>query len=169
MLIAVDAAYGPDLAAGAAVGFRHWSADEPAETWSIDVEGAAEYEPGLFYKRELPVLLRLLEGRQHAIEGVVVDGYVWLSPAGQPGLGGRLHAALGELVPVIGIAKSQFSDDTWSVPVMRGDSTRPLFVTAAGIDAGRAADYVADMAGPARLPRMVQIADRLARNRLEAR
>ena len=68
----------------------------------------------------------------------MVDGYADRDPAGRPPLGAHAHAEFG--VPVIGVAKSRFRTATHAVPVVRGSSMRPLFVTAAGMPAADAAD-----------------------------
>jgi len=91
----------------------------------------------------------------------VVDGYADLDPGGRPGLGARAHAEFGP--PVIGVAKSRFRTATHAVPVLRGSSVRPLFVTAAGMPAGGAADLVRRMADRYRLPDALRRADTLAR------
>ena len=52
---------------------------------------------------------------------------------------------------------------THAVPVMRGSSVSPLFVTAAGMPAADAADLVRHMAGRYRLPDALRRADTLAR------
>jgi len=64
---------------------------------------------------------------------------------------------------VIGVAKSRFRTATHAVPVVRGTSARPLFVTAAGMPAADAADLVRHMAGRYRLPGALRRADVLAR------
>jgi hypothetical protein len=61
-----------------------------------------------------------------------------------PGLGAHAYAEFG--IPVIGVAKSRFRTATHAVPVVRGCSARPLFVTAAGMPAADAADLVRRMA-----------------------
>ena len=61
-----------------------------------------------------------------------------------------MHAEFG--VPVIGAAKSRFRTATHAVPVVRGSSVRPLFVTSAGMPTADAADLVRRMAGRYRLP-----------------
>jgi len=66
-------------------------------------------------------------------------------------------------VPVIGVAKTAFRTATHAAQVRRGQSARPLFVTAAGMTTARAASLVADMAGPFRIPDALRVADRLAR------
>jgi deoxyribonuclease V len=92
---------------------------------------------------------------------LVVDGYVDLDPGGRPGLGAYAHAEFG--IPVIGVAKSRFRTATHAVPVVRGSSGRPLFVTAAGMLAADAADLVRHMTGRYRLPDALRRADTLAR------
>ena len=64
---------------------------------------------------------------------------------------------------MIGVAKTAFRTATHAVPVLRGSSVRPLFVTAAGMPRGEAADLVRHMAGQHRLPDAVRRADELAR------
>lgn len=50
------------------------------------------------------------------------------------------------------MAKTRFRTATHAVPVLRGSSARPLFVTAAGMPAADAADLVRRMAGRYLLP-----------------
>ena len=54
---------------------------------------------------------------------------------------------------MIGVAKSRFRTATHAVPVVRGSSARPLYVTAAGMPTADAANLVRRMAGRYRLPR----------------
>jgi deoxyribonuclease V len=124
------------------------------------VGGVAPYQPGEFYLRELPALRAVLGGLGMAL--LVVDGYVDLDPDGRPGLGARAHAEFG--VPVIGVAKSAFRTATHAVPVLRGASARPLYVTAAGLPRDAAAELVRRMAGRYRLPDALRRADTLARH-----
>jgi len=84
-----------------------------------------------------------------------------LDPDGRPGLGAHAHAEFG--IAVIGVAKSRFRTATHAVPVLRGSSVRPLFVTAAGMPAVDAADLVRRMVGRHRLPDALRRADALAR------
>ncbi len=164
MRIAVDVQYSELAVVTAAVGFIDWS--DPAST--LECVFSAEvtpkpYEPGAFYKRELPFLLAAvaLVEQHHPVEVVVIDGHVWLQE-GRPGLGARLHEALGARTAVIGVAKAAFAGGS-AVPVLRGDSSRPLFVTAAGINPHRAAELVCGMHGPHRVPTLLKRADQLAR------
>ena len=118
------------------------------------------YRPGEFYLRELPPLRAVL----HGIPGLgllVIDGYADLDPGGTPGLGAHAHAEFG--IPVIGVAKSAFRTATHAIPVRRGTSARPLFVTAAGMSRTDAAELVRHMAGRFRIPNALRRADTLAR------
>jgi deoxyribonuclease V len=118
------------------------------------------YRPGEFYRRELPPLRAVLDNLR-GLGLLVVDGYADLDPSGRPGLGARAYAEFG--IPVIGVAKSRFRTATHAVPVVRGSSVRPLFVTAAGMSSAGAADLVRRMAGRYRLPDALRRADALAR------
>jgi deoxyribonuclease V len=118
------------------------------------------YRPGDFFLRELPPLRAVLDDLG-GLSLLVVDGYADLDAGGRPGLGAHAHAEFG--IPVIGVAKSRFRTATHAVPVVRGSSARPLFVTAAGMPAAAAADLVRHMAGRYRLPDALRRADTLAR------
>jgi deoxyribonuclease V len=126
----------------------------------VAVDEVLPYQAGAFYLRELPALLALLAG-QDELGLVVVDGYADLDGSGRPGLGARLHAELG--IPVIGVAKSAYRTATHAIPVLRGTSSRPLYVTAAGLQPEDAADLVRHMSGRFRLPDALRRADALAR------
>jgi deoxyribonuclease V len=93
---------------------------------------------------------------------VIVDGYVWLDAAGKPGLGAHLHAALDGRTIVIGVAKSRF-EGAPAVPLVRGSSRSPLFVSAAGLSAEEAAQHIAQMSGSFRLPTLLKRVDQLSR------
>jgi deoxyribonuclease V len=159
---AVDVHYPPEGGARAAV-VTAW---EPrfariAEERVRWLASAAPYQPGLFYARELPPLRAVLADLGHPISLVIIDGYVDLDPQGRPGLGAHLHTQLD--VAVIGVAKTAFRTASHAVPVRRGHTLRPLYVTSAGIPAERAAALVAEMAGPYRLPDALRRVDALAR------
>ena len=127
---------------------------------TVVVAEVAAYRPGEFYRRELPPLRAVLA----AIDGLgllVIDGYADLDPAGRPGLG--VYAYRVFAVPVIGVAKSAFRTATHALPVLRGTSVRPLYVTAAGMPRADAAQLVRRMTGRFRLPDALRRADQLAR------
>lgn len=158
---AVDVCYLNDGGARAAAvvaadaAFSHVLAERTATVTAV-----MPYRPGEFYLRELPPLRAVLDG-VHGLGVLVVDGYVDLDPGGRPGLGAHAHAEFG--VPVIGVAKSVFRTATHAVPVLRGRSTRPLYVTAAGMPVSDAAGMVRRMAGSFRVPDALRRADALAR------
>ena len=121
------------------------------------------YQPGQFWRRELPPLRAALDGLdQMAL--LIIDGYADLDPDGRPGLGARAREEFG--VPVIGVAKSAFHSATHAIAVRRGTSARPLYVTAAGIPRTDAADLIQHMAGQHRIPDALRRADTLARRGL---
>lgn len=140
-------------------------AEEPtfatiAGEYTHTLEEVAPYQPGAFYRRELPALRAVLAAAG-PIDLLIVDGYVHLDPDGRPGLGAHAHTEFG--VPVIGVAKTAFRGASHALAVHRGGAIRPLYVTAAGIPAEEAADLVRRMAGPYRLPDALRRVDSLSR------
>lgn len=127
---------------------------------TASVPWAAPYVPGQFVQRELPPLRAVLTGVT-GIALLVIDGYVDLDPDGRPGLGAHVHAEFG--VPVIGVAKTAFTAASHALPVLRGQATRPVYVTSAGIAAQDAAGIVRQMSGRFRLPDALRLVDALAR------
>ena len=162
VIVALDVQYGEGGARVAGVGFRAWTDAAPAFERVVNVAGAAAaYEPGKFYLRELPCLLALLRALPALPDTCVVDGYVALA-GGRPGLGARLVDALGDRVTVVGVAKNEFHG-AFAARVLRGASTKPLFVTATGIPLAEAARAVRAMYGAHRIPTLLARADRLSR------
>ena len=165
MILAVDAQYNGDgVTTGKVAGVlcEGWDFPDIIETHVFHVTDVAPYEPGSFYKRELPCLkavLTRLKGNLPDI--IIVDGYVDTSP-GHPGLGRRLFDELEGKVVVIGVAKTAFYGAE-HVEVLRGTSQRPLYVTAAGMDVSEAAERVRAMQGKYRIPEMLKTVDSLAR------
>lgn len=165
MIAALDVDYGTDDARAACVLFADWADPAPSRESTVSIEKVAPYVPGSFYKRELPCLLAVLERVGAAYHTVVVDGHVWLGPGDtRPGLGAHLHRALGGSIPVVGVAKNHFADNA-AIEVLRGQSKRPLYVTAVGIYAANAAAAVRSMHGAHRIPTLLHRVDRLARDR----
>ena len=159
MIYCVDVDYQPARVTAACVGFAAWTDDIAAlEIVARTFESPPEYEPGAFYKRELPYLTGVL-AQVPAIDAIVIDGYVWLG-VDRPGLGKRLHDAIG--APVIGVAKTRF-ESADAIEIVRGHSAHPLMVTAVGIDPRAAAEHVRGMHGEHRIPTLIKRADSLAR------
>jgi deoxyinosine 3'endonuclease (endonuclease V) len=93
-----------------------------------------------------------------------VDGYVTLGAEQRPGLGQHLHAALGGQIPVVGVAKTRFAGVAPQVvPVRRGQSQNPLYVTSVGLPVAEAAQLVADMHGKHRFPTLLKLLDDLTK------
>lgn len=166
MILAVDVSYSEDVAAVAGVVFRNWG-DHHAQSEIISfAEVPAEYEPGQFYKRELPCILKLLREHDLKPDCIVVDGFVYLDGKTLPGLGKHLFDALGGKVPVIGVAKKQYKGIGAEYEIYRGTSGKPLYITAAGMELEEAQAYIGNMYGTHRIPALLKRADQLARRPL---
>lgn len=166
-IMALDVAYAETHAAAAGVYFTDWEASASAGEFSLRIEATPNaYASGEFYKRELPVLMGLLDQSPVAVGTLIIDGYAWLSADGKPGLGARLREALAREVRVIGVAKTKLNGDDWSKAVLRGESKAPLYVTAAGIAPDEAALNIVRMSGAHRIPALLKQADDLARKAL---
>jgi deoxyribonuclease V len=165
MLACLDVDYRADGTAKAAcLTFDAWTAGAPATSHVVVVPApSGGYQPGAFYLRELPCLQAVLSLVTAPLDVIVVDAYVTLDPAGRPGLGQRLHDALGNAGSVVGVAKTRFAAATHAVSILRGSSRTPLFVTAAGMDAAAAAAHVRSMHGDHRIPTLLRAVDHLAR------
>lgn len=164
MILAVDAQYAGDgqttgMVAG--VSCDQWTDKQVKEAHAFPVTDVAPYEPGQFYKRELPCILAVLDRLKSQPEVIIVDGYVDTSPD-HPGLGRHLFDALKGEIPVIGVAKTSFHGAD-HVEVFRGDSKKPLYVTAAGMNVQEAATHIQQMSGKFRIPDMLKAVDSLAR------
>lgn len=161
LFVAVDVHYLGDSAARAAVvAAAERSFSRVTRTWTALVRPGEPYKPGEFYLRELPPLRTVIPASGD-LAMIVIDGYVDLDPDGRAGLGAHVYAEFG--APVIGVAKTRFRTATHAAQVLRGHSSRPLYVTAAGMAVAEAAGVVREMAGPFRLPDALKLADRLAR------
>ncbi len=166
MIVAIDVYYQDEKAIVAGVLFHFWDAPKAAEEFVIElkIDRVAEYEPGQFYKRELPCILALLETLEIFPETIVIDGYVTLGSDEKPGLGKRLYDAIEGKAAIIGVAKTRFQDTPESTEVYRGDSKRPLYVTAIGIDGSKAKGFIQDMHGEHRIPLLLKQVDRLTKS-----
>ena len=162
MIGVLDVHYTGDVAWAACVLAGEWAASESLARHVVRVEGIAPYVPGAFYQRELPALLEVLAAVDERPEVLVVDGYVWLD-GGAPGLGAHLHSRVGEAMPVVGIAKNPYDGATDAVEVLRGGSTRALWVSAVGMRVEDAVAAVRSMAGEHRIPKLVREVDQVAR------
>ncbi len=164
MILATDTHYSETASRTAGVWFREWSDEQPAGSCCLESNQAPEeYEPGEFWRRELPPILALVEQLDFLPKLIIVDGYVWLDAQGRKGLGAHLHEALAGKIPVVGVAKHSFRGSAHAISILRGQSERPLFVTSAGIDPERAAKAIVSMHGAYRQPDLLKLADSLCR------
>lgn len=163
MIACVDVHYRAVGAVAACVLFRDWPDAAPAAEIVCEVEQAAPYQPGRFYLRELPCLLRVLEAAPEAPRTVVIDGHVWLGVEHEPGLGAHLYLALHRKAAVIGVAKSRYHRVQAAREVFRGSSRAPLYVTAVGLDPDEAARHIGQMHGAYRIPTLLKRVDWLSR------
>jgi len=167
MIYAFDTYYFGNNAKTICIAFEQWNSEVETEIFTEETAVTADYESGVFYKRELPCILSLLE-KINLKEGdmIIVDGYVTLDNEGKIGLGGYLFEALEGNFPVIGIAKNGFNAlDDQRRTVYRGESKTPLFVTAMGADVEEIKVKVEQMHGSFRIPTLLKKLDQLTRIR----
>lgn len=164
MKLVTDAHYTGNQAVVAGVLFDNWDAAEPANEYIVNQNNIADYEPGSFYKRELPCLLALISEIKESMELIVVDGFVTLGTEQRPGLGCHLYEKLGCRVPIVGVAKTAFAGTPKECEVLRGRSKNPLYVTAAGICLDEAKIGVNQMHGQHRIPTLLKRVDYLCRH-----
>ena len=162
-----DVHYKDPRAAVACVVLSSWQSSEPAECIVKTVDGVMPYEPGAFYRRELPCIEAVLTELNLVPEVLVIDGYVWLGK-GKKGLGAHLYEARGMSGAVVGIAKAPFLGADPVQEVFRGRSQRPLFVSAVGMELAEACACVREMHGEFRMPWAMSEVDRLARAHIKA-
>ncbi|MCO6526395.1 hypothetical protein [Snodgrassella sp.] len=113
----------------------------------------ALYQSGQFYRRELPCIMALLDKIDlSTISTIVIDGYVHLAD-GKIGLGGYLYHALDKTIPIIGVAKKEFSGNKpYLIEIICGQSKHPLYISAIGIHLENAAANINSVAGKYRMP-----------------
>lgn len=164
MILAVDVDYRESEAYVAGIAFADWADAKPEELFISRVADVADYEPGKFYKRELPCILTLL--REHSLKPdcIVVDGYVYLDGHEQPGLGKYLYDAINGECPVVGVAKERFKGIAEDYAIYRASSKRTLFVTAVGINVEKARHAITSMHGEFRIPNLLKLADQTCRS-----
>ena len=164
MILAVDVQYSGNNAKVAGVAFENWCDQKAQKEYVSLFEGVADYEPGNFFKRELPCILRLLT--EHALEPdcIVVDGFVFLDGYSKAGLGKHLYDALNGIVSVVGVAKKRFKDIGMDFAIYRGSSRRPIYVTSIGMDIEQAKENIYNMYGQHRLPALLKRVDQICRD-----
>lgn len=161
MKAALDVHYECDRAVAACVIFQHWQDSVPVRLVRTVVPAVAPYHAGRFYQRELPCLLYVLEQADQEFETILIDGFVHLREG--KGLGHNLFETLPYHPAIIGVAKSMLKLADLYVPLLRGQSTKPLYISALGCSLDEAARLVGSMHGAYRLPTLLKLADRHAR------
>lgn len=163
MIACIDVGYSETTARAACVVINDWNDPAPAAEYIAKIVEVQDYQPGEFYRRELPCIEAVLAKLPEMPDMIVVDGYVWLGDQDQKGLGAYLFEALDQKIPVIGVAKNPFKGSGHAIDLRRGQSDRPLFITAVGIELSVATDYVRLMHGPFRVPTILKRVDQLSR------
>lgn len=160
-ILAFDVHYKENTAKIVCAVFNDWKASKADEYIVKYLSDVAEYEPGSFYKRELPCLMEVLKDLDLSeISHIIIDGFVYLDDAGKKGLGAYLYDGLPIKPAIIGVAKSSFHNNTIHVQaIKRGESNNPLFVTAVGMDLTEAADKIKNMTGNYRMPDLLKEVD----------
>ncbi len=168
MILAFDTYYYEDKARTVALQFENWQDLEESRVFDETLSGISEYVSGEFYKRELPCILSLLKqiDLTHC-ETIIIDGFVILDDEGKLGLGGYLYEALSSKIPVIGVAKNNFSQiNRHKKAILRGESKKPLYITVMGMDLELAADKIKDMNGDYRFPNILKRVDAIGRDNI---
>jgi len=161
MKVAIDVYYQENSAKIVAATFNQWFDPLPEKIIIKYKSPVEEYTPGAFYKRELPCLIEVLKDfNLSKIDVIVIDGYVYLNDEGKPGLGAHLYEYFKGTIPIIGVAKTSFHNNTTHVKeVYRGTSKQPLYVTAIGTDLCQAEQHIRSMDGEHRMPHILKLID----------
>lgn len=167
MIYAFDTFYHDHSALTVCIGFENWQSKDLSFCCTKTRQMTADYVSGQFYKRELPCILDFMdkEVRTEEQDLIIVDGYVFLDDEGKLGLGGHLFHALGCKTPVIGVAKTNFLTLlNLKKEVLRGQSAKPLYITAIGVDLSVASAGVSQMTGNFRIPDLLKKLDMLTKS-----
>ncbi|WP_412468368.1 endonuclease V [Pedobacter sp. KLB.chiD] len=161
MVLALDVHYKDDASAKSVGILFNWNDVQPKEILIEYVRETEEYIPGEFYKRELPCLLKTIERVNLAdLQGIVIDGYIYINNEKGFGLGGHLWQTLNKQIPIIGVAKNFYHGNTKTVQqIYRGESKKPLYISSVGIDLELASNLIEQMKGEFRIPDLLKQLD----------
>ena len=167
MILAFDTYYYDNKAKTVCIAFSGWTENENYIITSEILENIEEYKPGEFYRRELPCILSLLKKYDLSnVEAIIVDGFVYLDDDNKLGLGGYLYKALENKIPVIGVAKTNFATiEKNKKLLLRGESTKPLYITSIGIELDSATECIGSMSGNYRIPNLLKHLDTLTKEK----
>lgn len=167
MILAFDTYYSDNKAKTVCIAFNDWAGTATERVYAEVIESTEAYQPGEFYKRELPCILSLLKKiTTNQVETIIIDGYVYLDDYGKAGLGGHLYNNLNYEIPVVGVAKTNFMTVNKNKEIIfRGKSARPLYITALGMNVHAAAERIRQMAGEHRIPTLLKTLDALTKEK----
>lgn len=165
MILALAVHYREHVAKVVAVLFN-WEDEQPNKIIIEIIKVVDNYLPGEFYKRELPCLLKVIENVTiQELEAIIIDGHIYTDSQGGFGLGGKLWESLNKQIPVIGVAKSPFYSNKETVrEVFRGESEKPLFISAIDYKLDVAVANVKKMKGKYRIPTLLKTLDSITKN-----
>lgn len=160
MILAIDVYYIENRAKAVGILFNSWGSCNVDAVINCYLDNVEPYQSGAFYKRELPCILLLLQKIDlTTIHTIIVDGYVMLGE-GKKGLGAHLDEALNHTIPIVGIAKNEFTNQNDDViAVYRGKSKHPLYVTSTESNLDKLADDIKSMHGTNRMPTLLKYLD----------
>ncbi|WP_456439817.1 endonuclease V [Psychroserpens sp.] len=165
MILAFDTYYYTDKAKTVGLQFEYWNDSKESKVFEETLTNLNDYVSGEFYKRELPCILSLLKKIDlNNCEAIIIDGFVVLDDNNRLGLGGYLYHELNCKIPIIGVAKNDFSRiENHKVKIFRGNSKKPLYITTKGIDLKLASEKITNMSGEYRIPELLKKADSIGR------
>lgn len=131
--------------------------------YKTTIYNVESYQPGQFYKREMPCLVTLIEKIQESFDVIIIDGYVYLDKWQKAGLGKHLYDNLSVKKPIIGIAKTHFYDIPQDYAVYHGISKNPLYVTCIDFNISVSKNLVKNLQGNHRIPDIIKMVDKLTR------
>ena len=166
--LSTDVAYDNGTGYGIGVVFDGFNDSKPSDVIEVIVPDVGEYIPGEFYKRDLKVLTAIYEEYKQRFKKnplvVFVDAYVDLGD--KKGCGRYFAESIDDEAIVVGIAKNEYKPATEAgvaEPVLRGSSTKSLFVTSTIIPKEDAGTLVKMLHGENRHPTLIKKTDILTK------
>ena len=165
MFLTIDVHYKETYAKTVLLFFENWQSETASKIVTHSTHEVLDYEPGAFYKRELPCIMNALkEVSLEALETIIVDGHVYVDNDGKYGLGGHLYEALEKKFPIIGVAKTSFqSNKETVVEILRGESKNSSMFFATGLNKEVAANHIQNMFGDYLLVFLLKLINQLAK------
>lgn len=154
MFLAADAKINERTARIAGVLFRDPMSISTHREINVDLSGIkAEHTKD---QQELSCIITLLEMIPTSPKVIILNGCT------DPEMGQHLFDLLSQEIPVIEVSSFPGIGD----PVYRGENTKPLFVTATGIDSKSASGIIEKMHGKHRIPTLLKHVDVLIREEM---